>query len=259
MKKHLLAALLWPLACGAYDPEELGTESEALTARSSSNFGYGVNQTAFVNDACVRDSREAGQFCMVPISKSHTYCLDGSTPFSPAEAQNITDTMQTIRSGLTGFTWTEVNHADINCAADVQIRRGTCPGTCSSGGTIQNCVCTTVMRQGSTISESEAGNYVQMLGSVITLDRADIDAHYAVGSTTWHNVEVHGLGHNLLFLDGLGGKPANAGTNDALISGRRIDPALTGHGAISAGEQCKAINYDVSSPSTFTYSSTCSD
>ena len=265
MKKlWILFALLF--ACGAeaegYDDAEFGEVEQGMVAQATPTLSYGIRNSS---DRSNCDRTTAGQSCLVPTSKHIKWCvsdgtgqqsMDGTTAARIARVS--TETQRAINNAMTKFGWAFTHFADDSQGAidacynaliagtvNVQVSLAT-SGLCSGSGgaNIEQYICynPTV---GSTVTESLPGTYKTMSGGIVLVDFDDIIAKVTTTAST-DKVLYHGMGHSFEGLIGLGSQTAASN----LLSRRAVLPVSNTLGS-SSSENCRALNFNVSSPSTF--------
>lgn len=260
--KKLVSLFALSCACsgdGYEEDADFGEVEQGMVAQATPTLTYGIN-TSSTRGNCNRTS--TGQSCLVPEAKVMRWCVsNGTAPVDLAAVAKIARVAAaaslSISNAMTKFGWSFTHLADDSpgspeaCAnhsnRTVMISLGS-TGLCGSatGSNIESYVCynPTV---GPLVTESLPGSYRTMTGGVVIVDYDDVVAKAAGSATDTDKLLYHGMGHSLIGLIGIGSQTASS----SLLSRRAVLPFSNSLGT-SSSENCRALGFNVSSPSTLT-------
>lgn len=224
------------------------------TAPNSTNYQFGVRTTASHRQC---DKVSTGQVCSVPKTKAIKWCINPG--FTNEEINIISGIVNSYDTALS--TWTFTYDSDVVTGLckgtnNLQFTPGACGVSGSASNEISDYVCTTFtgvtnLTEG-VIGSDPVGSYQAHSLALSKIDIAGINPKYAVGSPR-NNAKKHATAYGVLTAIGLGGRTDASANNFA--SKNVISPLAVG--LLTAGEQCRANNFQINNSTDFSVNSVC--
>lgn len=252
-----ILALAMGLACGdaqEFDEgDDTGTLAQGFRGKPTQSFQFGARPTGG-RDKC--DKTSTGQTCIIPPSKTLTYCVERFTTFSSAEATRVENAIEAF-DAATDFTLNNVSPITGDCGIVSPLPNMSWkPGSQGSSGTASNDVKDYAMSFPSglvnlTEGAGVVGNYQNWTFCDSRIDIVDIRAKGTTQDADNKGLD-HAATHTLENCLGIGTRPSGAGlASRALFSPTSAATGMTG------GEACQVLNFTLTDPGQFNHTAAC--